>query len=191
MKIRPACPISPHLPHLLYQRNFLEFIIAHEETFLPTKKAALHENETEGNTTTTCILLEGAYPVNWSTWSLDRIIIFFVGLAYLLVGVQVTLFHYRQNFHHKVMYSPVITSPLVFISAMLLTFNNAGWAVNLFLVFMFIGAISGLIGFYYHVRGVGLRVGGYETRNFLIGPPVVLPLMFTALAALGMIAVWW
>jgi hypothetical protein len=56
---------------------------------------------------------------------------------------------------------------------------------------MWVGVLDGLIGFYFHFRGVGIRVGGYELRKFLIGPPVVLPLMFTALSVLGLVAVYW
>lgn len=35
----------------------------------------------------------------WTQWSLDRVIILLVGVAYLLLWIQVTLSHYRQNFH--------------------------------------------------------------------------------------------
>lgn len=129
--------------------------------------------------------------MNWPGWPLDRVVILFVGLAFLLVGIQVALLHYRQNFHHKVMWSPVISSPLLFASGVLLAFYNTGWTVNLFMVLMGIGALIGLVGFYYHWRGVGVRVGGYELRNFLIGPPVILPLLFTALGVLGILAVLW
>ncbi|MFC5448611.1 hypothetical protein [Paenibacillus aestuarii] len=48
-----------------------------------------------------------------------------------------------------------------------------------------------MIGFYFHFRGVGIRVGGWALRNFLIGPPVTLPLMFSALSVLGLIAIYW
>ncbi|WP_312883137.1 hypothetical protein [Paenibacillus germinis] len=39
----------------------------------------------------------------WSQWSLDRVIIFLVGVTYFFIWVQVTLSHYRQNFHNKFM----------------------------------------------------------------------------------------
>ncbi|WP_438445716.1 hypothetical protein [Gorillibacterium sp. sgz5001074] len=129
--------------------------------------------------------------MNWSIWSLDRILILFVGLAFLMIGIQVTLFHYRQNFHHKSMWVPVIASPVFFVTGMVLTWYNAPWLHNLFTGFMWFGVLAGLIGFYFHVRGVGIRVGGWALRNFLIGPPVALPLMFSALSVLGLIAVYW
>jgi hypothetical protein len=129
--------------------------------------------------------------MNWAAWSLDRIVILFVGLAFLLVGIQVSFFHYRQNFHHKSMWMPVISAPIFFAAGILLVFWNAAWTLNLFILCMWAGAVIGLIGFYRHFKGVGVRVGGWALRNFLIGPPVVLPLVFAAVSVLGLIAAYW
>ncbi|MCH5586050.1 hypothetical protein MK805_14000 [Shimazuella sp. AN120528] len=127
----------------------------------------------------------------WNGWPLDRILVLFVGLAFLLMFIQVTMFHYRQNFHQKAMWIPVIASPLFFIAGMIFTYYQASWIKLLFKILMVIGILDGLIGFYYHFRGVGIRVGGWALRNFLIGPPIILPLVFTALSALGLIAAYW
>jgi CHASE2 domain-containing sensor protein len=127
----------------------------------------------------------------WDGWSLHRIVVLFVGIAYLMLGIQVTLFHYRQNFHHKSMWTPVLLSPLLFITGVSFSIYGANWLSNVFSVLLSLGVIVGLIGFYFHFRGVGVRVGGWELRNFLIGPPVILPLMFSALSALGLLAVFW
>lgn len=129
--------------------------------------------------------------MNWSVWSIDRILFLFVSLAFLVIGIQVTMFHYRQNFHHKSMWVPVISSPIFFITGIILTWYNAQWLHALFLGLMWFGVIAGLIGFYFHFRGVGIRVGGWALRNFLIGPPITLPLMFSALSVLGLIAIYW
>lgn len=127
----------------------------------------------------------------WNGWPLDRIVILFVSFAFLMIGVQVTMSHYRQNFHHKAMWSPIVESPIFFVAGVCLTFWNVRWLHTLFAVLMWAGALSGLGGFYYHFRGVGIRVGGWTARNFLIGPPVILPLMFTALSVLALIAAYW
>lgn len=129
--------------------------------------------------------------MHWDGWSIERILILFVSLAFIMIGIQVTLFHYRQNFHHKSMWVPVVSSPVFFVTGVALVCYNAPWLHMLFKVFMWIGLVSGLIGFYFHFRGVGIRVGGWALRNFMIGPPVMLPLMFSALAALGLIATCW
>lgn len=127
----------------------------------------------------------------WDAWSLDRLLILFVSAAFAMIGIQVTMFHYRQNFHHKSMWVPVVSAPIFFATGLALTFYHAGWLRLLFVVFMVLGAIDGLIGVYFHAKGVGVRVGGYAMRNFLIGPPVVLPFLFTAISALGLLAVYW
>ncbi|WP_134699092.1 hypothetical protein [Ammoniphilus sp. YIM 78166] len=129
--------------------------------------------------------------MHWGGWPLERMMILFISLAFLMIGIQVTLFHYRQNFHHKAMWIPVIAAPLFFLVGMGLTFYNEKWLSSLFFWLMWLGLVDGLIGFYYHFRGVGVRVGGWALRNFLIGPPIILPLMFTALSGLGLIIMYW
>ncbi|XEC97406.1 hypothetical protein AB6A23_13105 [Paenibacillus tarimensis] len=127
----------------------------------------------------------------WDGWPLARIVILFVSLAYLMIWIQVTMFHYRQNFHHKSMWVPVISAPFIFAAGIAFAFYNVFGLRLLFQVLLWFGLAAGLIGFYFHFRGVGIRVGGWALRNFLIGPPVVLPLMFTAMSVLGLIALYW
>lgn len=127
----------------------------------------------------------------WDAWPVARVLILFVSLAFMMMGIQVTMYHYRQNFNHKAMWVPVISAPIFFIVGIALTIYNASWLSGLFQILMWLGVISGLIGFYFHFRGVGIRVGGWALRNFLIGPPVTLPVMFTALSVLGLIALYW
>ncbi|MBB6637104.1 hypothetical protein [Cohnella thailandensis] len=127
----------------------------------------------------------------WNMWSIDRILILFVSVAFLVIGVQVTMFHYRQSFHNKAMWVPVISSPIFFIVGIVLTWYNASWLHTSFTVLMWFGVVAGLIGFYFHFRGVGVRVGGWALRNFLIGPPITLPLLFSAMSVLGLISIYW
>lgn len=127
-----------------------------------------------------------------SAWSLDRILVLFVSVAFLVMGIQVTMFHYRQNFHHKSMWVPVISSPVYFVVGLALAvWYDVSWLRILFTALMWVGVLSGLIGFYFHFRGVGVRVGGWAMRNFLIGPPIALPVMYSALCVLALIALYW
>ncbi len=127
----------------------------------------------------------------WTGWSLDRIILLLVGLAYLMIFIQVAMFHYRQNFRNIAMWLPVIGGPLIGAAAALLALANISALLGLVKVLFWIGVIGGLIGFIYHFRGVGQRVDGYVFRNFLIGPPIILPLMFSALGVVGLFAACW
>lgn len=87
----------------------------------------------------------------WDGWPLERILILFISLAFMMIGMLNVVFQ----------------------------------------IMMWLGVVSGMIGSYFHVRGVGIRVGGWVLRNFLIGPPVTLPMMFTAMSVLGLIAIYW
>lgn len=127
----------------------------------------------------------------WTGWTLTRTVILLVGLAYLLISAQTAMFHYRQNFRNISMWAPVLAGPLIGLAALLLTLANARALAGLVKVLFWLGAASGLIGFFYHFRGVGQRVDGYVPRNFLLGPPVILPLMFSALGVVGLFAVYW
>lgn len=129
--------------------------------------------------------------MNWTGWSLERVVFLFVGIAFLAVWVQVTLSHYRQNFHHKSMWSPVISSPIYSLAAIWIAISRPDWLLSVFVFLMWLGVLTGSAGFYYHFHGVGLRVGGYSMRNFLVGPPIVMPIMYIAISVLGLIAYYW
>jgi hypothetical protein len=129
--------------------------------------------------------------MNWNGWPLERILILFTGLAFLMLFVQVTLFHYRQNFRHWSMWIPVLATPTFAIIAFFLTFYNASWLRSTYAVLLAVGVVAGMFGSYQHISGIGQRVGGYEMRNVLIGPPLVLPGMITAMSLLGLVAIYW
>lgn len=129
--------------------------------------------------------------LNWNGWPLERLIILFIGLAYLMIFIQVTLFHYRQNFRHWAMWVPVIETPIFALLAFVYTFYKADWLYFVLLIAFAIATISGVIGTFYHIKGVGERVEGYKLRNFLTGPPPVLPIMISAIGGLGLIALLW
>lgn len=127
----------------------------------------------------------------WTAWTLDRIVIFLMGFAYLLIFAQVTMFHYRQNFRHYAMWFPVVEGPIIGTAAILASLTSSQSLVTITTVLFGLGAVSGVLGFVYHFVGVGERVEGYVLRNFLVGPPVILPLTFSALGLVGLFAIYW
>lgn len=129
--------------------------------------------------------------MHWVGWPWDRVIIIFTGLAFLMIWLQVTLFHYRQNFRNWTMWIPVAALPLLGVFAILIGFYNLPSFRFIWVGLLASGALAGLAGFFLHFEGVGERVDGYRMHNFLVGPPVVLPLMVTAISALGIIALYW
>ena len=127
----------------------------------------------------------------WDGWPLQRVLILFTGMAFLMIGLQVTLFHYRQNFRNWAMWIPVTANPVLGMVAIILSFYNAPVLRTVWLVLLAVGALAGVGGFVLHFEGVGERVDGYRLNNFLIGPPITLPLMVMAMSVLGLIALFW
>lgn len=127
----------------------------------------------------------------WNGWPLHRVIILFTGLAFLLIALQVTLFHYRQNFRNWTMWVPVLATPILGLVGVLISFVNISLLRMLWVVLLAAGTIAGAAGFVLHFEGVGERVDGYRVNNFLVGPPITLPLMVMAFSILGIVALYW
>lgn len=129
--------------------------------------------------------------VGWNGWPFERVAVLFASCASLLIFIQVTLFHYRQNFRHWSQWVPVIALPILALTGFLFSASNVDWVRTAFIVLCLGDALGGLVGFYLHLKGVGQRVDGYRLQNFLVGPPIILPLMISALSVFALLAVYW
>jgi hypothetical protein len=126
----------------------------------------------------------------WDGWPFARLYLL-VAVAFLVVGGQVFLFHWRAAFRAKSMYGPVVMAPIIAaagVAAAIARTDVIGWTATA--VFA-VGFVDGLIGLVLHLRGVARRVGGFTLRNVMAGPPFLLPLAFGALALTGGLAVVW
>lgn len=119
---------------------------------------------------------------------MERVLFVFLGVTFLAIFIQVTLFHMRQNFRHPAMWSPVIGTPILGILALWIAWTPVPALFRLFAVLSVLGAVTGLVGTYFHLAGVGARVQGYTLNNFMVGPPPVLPLTVTVVSVLGLVA---
>lgn len=127
----------------------------------------------------------------WEGWPFERFVLLFVGAAFAVIWVQVTLFHWGGAFHRWQMWAPVLFGPLLAVTGIVLgIWLTPALAVLGYLLFG-IGAVAGLIGTYYHFRAIGYYVLGYTIRNFIEGPPPMLPITFAAMSALGILAIVW
>lgn len=128
----------------------------------------------------------------WDGWSPQRFFYLFIGAAYLLVWIQVLLFHWRGAFRHWPMWGPALFSPVLAVMGILYAFVHGGWINAAFVAVFAVGAIEGLMGVFYHFKGVQHYIGGVTLRNLMAGPPVIMPMMFTALslAALLVYFIW-
>jgi hypothetical protein len=127
----------------------------------------------------------------WDGWDLDRTVLVFTGVAYLVIWIQLSLYHWAGGFKHLAMWGPVLSTPLVIAGATLGAVARDGiwgWIALALLVF---GIVEGLMGLYFHVQGIRSQIGGLSTRNLLSGPPPMLPLAYASVGALGVGALVW
>lgn len=107
----------------------------------------------------------------------------------LLAGLEVTYEHYRGSYGQQVMYTPVIISPILAVAGVWGAFNRRVARTVLPIVSLFT-MIDGVVGFYFHVRGIARKPGGWRIPifNVIMGPPVFAPLLFTISGFRGVIA---
>jgi hypothetical protein len=129
---------------------------------------------------------------DWDGWELGRIILAFSALLYAGIWVQVSMFHWAGGFRKAAMWGPVVATPIIVAGALIGVGSRDapfGWIAASLLAF---GVLDGLIGIYFHFRGVESYVGGLTSvRNFLSGPPPVLPLAYSLVGLLGLIGLLW
>jgi hypothetical protein len=127
----------------------------------------------------------------WGDWSFARVYLLLVAGAFVLVGAQVFLFHWRGGFRKWTMYGPVLLAPGLVLAGIVGAIARDGWLGWAALALFAFGIVDGLVGVYEHVRGVAERVGGFTVRNLMSGPPIFLPASFLALSATGILALLW
>jgi len=110
-------------------------------------------------------------------------------MSSLLSGLEVTYEHYRGSYSQQVMYTPVAISLVLAVTGVWAAFSR--WAARVALpIVSLVTMLDGLVGFYFHVRGVARKPGGWRipVMNLIMGPPVFAPLLFALSGYLGLIA---
>jgi hypothetical protein len=103
--------------------------------------------------------------------------------------LEVAYEHYRGSYSRRVMYTPVILSALLAIAGFAGFFSRRAARTVLRLV-SFVTLIDAAIGFYFHLRGIKRKPGGWRLpmTNMIMGPPIFAPLLFGTSAYLGLVA---
>ncbi len=111
------------------------------------------------------------------------------GLSSILSGLEVAYEHYRGGYSRRVMYSPVILSAGL-TAAGIAGFFSRRAARTVLPAISATTFADGIIGFYFHIRGIQRKPGGWRlpVTNIVMGPPVFAPLLFGVSAYLGLIA---
>ncbi len=107
----------------------------------------------------------------------------------LAVGGESWYSHYKDNFKFKVQWSPIVVSPTLAAAAGW-AFRSKRAANTVLPVMSAVAMANGMVGTFYHVRGIRRRPGGLKKPlyNTLYGPPIFAPMLFAAAGLLGMMA---
>ena len=111
------------------------------------------------------------------------------GMSSVLSGLEVTYEHYRGSYSRRVMYTPVILSVALAAGGVSGFFSRRA-ARTVLPVISVLTLGDGVLGFYFHVRGVHRKPGGWRLPivNMVMGPPIFAPLLFGLSAYLGFLA---
>ncbi len=104
-------------------------------------------------------------------------------------GFEAWYSHYKSNFRYKAQWTPIVIAPLL-IAVGAHSLKNPRTAQTWLPAISGIAMLDGVVGFYYHSRGVARRPGGLKKPlyNLIYGPPAFAPLLFAACGFLGILA---
>jgi hypothetical protein len=107
----------------------------------------------------------------------------------IVSGLEVAYEHYRGSYSRRVMYTPVILSVLLAAAGFAGFFSRRA-ARGILRVISYVTLADAAIGFYFHVRGIQRKPGGWRLpmTNMIMGPPIFAPLLFGTSAYLGLLA---
>jgi NAD(P)-dependent dehydrogenase (short-subunit alcohol dehydrogenase family) len=110
-------------------------------------------------------------------------------LSALVTGAEVYLEHYKASFGNKWMWSPVALTPPLVAAGIGGVFSQR-WAKTALPVTAAAYAANGLLGEYFHARGVSRKPGGWTlySYNLPMGPPISAPAMMAMVGGMGLLA---
>lgn len=111
------------------------------------------------------------------------------GVSAVLSGIEVAYEHYRGSYSRKVMYTPVALSGAMALAGVA-GFASRTAAKGILRYTSIATLADGIIGFYFHTRGIDRKPGGWRLpmTNIVMGPPICGPLLFGVAAYLGLVA---
>lgn len=110
-------------------------------------------------------------------------------LSSLVGGLEVALEHYRGSYGQQIMYTPVLLSAALAVTGVWAAMSR--WAARILLpITSILLLVDGVAGFYFHLRGVARKPGGWRlpVMNVIMGPPLFAPLLLALSGYLGIVA---
>ena len=110
-------------------------------------------------------------------------------LAATITTAEIFFEHYRASFGNKWMWSPIIVTPPVVVAGVMGVFSRK-WAKTVLPVTAIIYTADGLLGEYFHIRGVARKPGGWRLASYNVpmGPPIAAPGLMTLVGGMGLLA---
>jgi hypothetical protein len=110
-------------------------------------------------------------------------------LSALVTGTEIYLEHYKASFGDKWMWTPVLLTPPVVVAGIGGVFSRR-WAKTALPVASALFAANGLLGEYFHARGVARKPGGWRLAQYNVpmGPPIAAPGLMAMVGGMGLLA---
>jgi hypothetical protein len=107
----------------------------------------------------------------------------------LVTGAEVYLEHYKGSFGNKWMWSPVLLTPPLVAAGVAGVFSQRA-AKTALPVTAGLYFANGLLGEYFHARGVARKPGGWKqySYNLPMGPPISAPGLMSMVGGMGLLA---
>ncbi|MFZ0743518.1 MAG: hypothetical protein WAM85_03885 [Terracidiphilus sp.] len=119
----------------------------------------------------------------------QRTLSLLVAVTSVASGLEVGYEHYKGSYSNPVMYSPVSLSGALAGAGISGVFSR--WSARVILRCVSAATlVDGIIGFFFHIRGIARKPGGWRlpVTNIVMGPPIFAPLLFGTSAYLGLMA---
>lgn len=107
----------------------------------------------------------------------------------LVTTAEIYFEHYKASFGDKWMWSPIVVTPPVVVAGVGGVFSRR-WAKVWLPITAGIYTANGLLGEYFHARGVARKPGGWKNASYNVpmGPPIAAPGLMTIVGAMGLLA---
>jgi hypothetical protein len=107
----------------------------------------------------------------------------------LVTGIEIYLEHYKASFGDKWMWSPIVLTPPLVVAGVGGVFSRR-WAKTALPVTAALFTANGLLGEYFHARGVARKPGGWRlySYNVPMGPPISAPGLMSLVGGMGLLA---
>jgi hypothetical protein len=110
-------------------------------------------------------------------------------IAALVTTSEIYIEHYKASFGNKMMWSPIVVTPPIVVAGVAGVFSKR-WAKTALPVTAAIYTLNGIVGEFFHVRGVARKPGGFKlaSYNLPMGPPISAPGLMTLVGGMGLLA---